>query len=128
MLNRLSIVEVGVDTPKVVLEEIAQAHSIRYISTNEDKDYIRRVIDKIHKAIEEDRYLPDNYWEDPTSLKKIARYVNPNCAWKKTSLLSAFNFLTRFHGEKNFDDLFSVSSNLPERENKFGPQTSDSPL
>lgn len=128
MLNRLSIVEVDVNTPKIVLEEIAQAHSVRYLSTNEDKNYVQRVIDKIRKAIEEEKGEKEKqentkYLEDPTMLKKIARYVNGNCTWKKPALITAFNFLSSFHEGKNLHILFNKDKTF-----HFGLQTPENPI
>jgi hypothetical protein len=110
-LSRLDITgEINLDTPKIVLEEIQLADSIKSIKTIK---YNKR------------NKIKENYENDIDSLRTIAKYVNSKCKnWRKKSLLVAFDFLQKFISD-DYIKLFSKSS---KRFNiGYGLQTAEEP-
>jgi hypothetical protein len=120
-LSRLDITgEINLNTPKIVLEEIAHANSIKFDIQNDSVTYLSRIIIKLSKSSIKD-VISEDFENDSNSLRVIAKYVNSHCKnWRKKTLLSAFNFLQNFISEENINS-FSKS---PKRFNiKYGLQT-----
>lgn len=111
-LSRMAITGKLTDTtPIIVLQEIADAHGIRYTLNHfVDETSIRQTIDDIHRfrvAIVRPPYRLEHY-------RYIARFVNPKCDWTPDTLIEAFNFLQRYMGE---------TVDLPIGTWSAGPQT-----
>ena len=98
-LNRINITNgISSNTPKIVLDEIADSLSIKK-ETN-----INRLILKINKYYNKNKIKKD-YETDLPSLRIIARYVN--CFqknWKRNDLIKAFQFLCSFEENNNFNN------------------------
>ncbi len=111
IVNRLKITgEISYDTPKVVIEEIANAAGIKYDSKNETVSYTNRIISKINKFSEK---KIENH--DIDSLRTIARYVNAHCKnWKKDVLMKAFFFLNSFEKDRDVPTLKFFGLQTPE--------------
>lgn len=112
-LSRLSITgEINFNTPLCVLLEIAGAHGIKYEDDNIKRTDIPLLIDKIYKtdipSVSSNKTGKD--WS------YIARFVNKNINWSKSTLIEAYNFLISFCTE---DD---VLNKIPSKYN-YGLQT-----
>ena len=115
ILSRLKITgELNFNTPKVVLDEIADVLCIK------EKNPFRLIL-KINKSGNKNK-ISEDYKNDVNSLRVIARYVNPKQKnWKRSLLLQAFDFLESFGSEH-------VERNIFETPNFFyGSQTTDNP-
>ena len=90
ILSRLKITgELNFNTPKVVLDEIADVLCIK------EKNPFRLIL-KINKSGNKNK-ISEDYKNDVNSLRVIARYVNPKQKnWKRSLLLQAFDFLNLF--------------------------------
>jgi hypothetical protein len=111
-LSRLAITgKLNDTTPIIVLQEIAEAHGMRYPTDQfTDETSIRHTIDYIHQyrvATVRPPYRYEQY-------RYIARFVNPKCDWTTESLIDAFTFLQRYMGE---------TVDLPIGSWTSGPQT-----
>ena len=94
-LNRLAITgSIDSSTPKVVIEEIAKAHSIKYNSKNLDNpNYLNKLLYRItHSTVKmiQNPYYIDDY-------KVIARFVNVNVSdWRQKSLIESFEHIMSY--------------------------------
>jgi len=116
-LSRLAITgTVTATTPSIVLTEIADAHSITYEENrlNEPR-YLTDLINVINtKNV---NIVKEPY--DMGAYQYIARFVNKNYEWKRSSLNVAFNKLLEY---TNLNKLMEVHIDF-----KYGPQTPENP-
>lgn len=104
ILSRLSITgPVDVSTPVIVIKEIADAHSIKYDETQlYNLIYFVKIINTINitkvKSIKKP-YIMKDY-------KIIARFVNADVNWRKSSLIKAFDFLMSFTNIKKLKEYY----------------------
>ena len=84
---------IHVDTPFVVVKEIADAYNVMYQETdiNDSNDY-QRLINTIYRVVPPVISKTFQY-ED---YGKIVRYVNRNCRWPLDKLMVALKFLQQF--------------------------------
>ena len=109
ILNRLNITgKLDFNTPKIVLEEIADTLSIK----NEHNP--NRLLLKIYKVFDRNK-IKEDYENDINSLRIIARYVNCyNKNWRKSILLKAFKFLLSFEKEREVEQNFTYGLQTSE--------------
>ena len=117
LLSRLLITgPVNKHTPLVVIIEIANAHGLRYDSSElYNPHYVDRLIEKINITHVPSVSQPFN----KHSYSAIARFVNNNCNWTRSSLMSAFHFLISFFHP---DIISHINPSF-----EYGLQTPDSP-
>lgn len=107
ILSRINItLEISSNTPKIVLDEIADSLSIKESNVN-------RLILKIDKCKNK---IKKDYETDIPSLRIIARYVNCfHKSWKRSDLIKAFQFLSSFEENNNFNNSnFTYGSQTPD--------------
>lgn len=117
-LSRLSITgPVSPDTPKIVIQEIADTHFIKY---DENKLYDSKYLVKLLSLINTKKVMTVRKPYTKNTLKIIARYVNPKCmSWRKESLEKAFIFLTECTTDDQLLKIYRIEH--------YGPQTPDKP-
>lgn len=92
-LNRLLITgPITVDTPTVVIEEIALTHGCQYESNLQDLRHRQRIIDEIRR--QEVSQISKPFTRDV--YPQLARFVNPRLQWRVGPLLEAMDFLLQF--------------------------------
>ena len=109
-LNRLNITgEINSNTPKIVLNEIANTLSIR------NEHNINRLILKINKSYNKNK-IREDYENHIPSLRIVASYVNYlHKSWKRSDLIKAFNFLCSFENNNNFNNKdFTYGQQTPD--------------
>lgn len=109
-LNRLNITgEINSNTPKVVLDEIANTLAIR------NEHNVNRLILKINKSYNKNK-IREEYENHIPSLRLIATYVNCfHKSWKRSELIKAFNFLKSFEYNNNYNNKdFTYGQQTPE--------------
>lgn len=114
-LDYLKLISININTPRVVIYDVAIAHGIHVdiskFNTDEYVQYITELIitkpkKKIALNLEE---LSD------TNLSDLARFINVNEEWDYENLIAAYQFLLSDH---KIEDVF---------ENEVGLQTNDKP-
>jgi hypothetical protein len=82
-LNRLNIIgTLDLDTPKVVIDEIARSHGTTSNNVVDASDHLVLSVRPPYKK---------------GHLRAIARYVNPSCVWSQKTLLQSFDFIQQFN-------------------------------
>ena len=125
-LSKLSVTSLlNLNTPRIVIQEVADAHGIPYTdddlywdSNNEtgSVDRINCILDDIHNTPVPIIQLSQNYTK--SQLKLIARFINDEHRWVKSSLQRAFSFYQQYMG---------VSSTIPNVDFKAGRPTPEQP-
>lgn len=115
-LSRLDITgRLDSRTPLCVIEEISNAHGIRFESERLlDERYVSKLLQEIGTT---DVPAVRTPYDDRT-LEYIARFVNNKTKWSKTTVIDAFVFLQRYMG---------AGCELPPDDFKSGLQTPTDP-
>ena len=103
-LNRINIIgAVDMDTPKIVIDEIARSHGMTPQQVIEPTEHLTLSVRIPYKK---------------GHLRAIARYVNPSCVWNQRSLMKSFEFIQLFNASQCV---------IPKTVPQMGSQTPEHP-
>jgi hypothetical protein len=119
LLSRILITgPLHLETPRVVVEEVMQAHG--FVFASESGDFGSAAIPRayIMKAIEKCNTTQATTLNNPPQAQDwsfIARFVNQKSSWKKDKLTEAFNFLQLFTSSDNSLEHIPVNFTVGEQ-------------
>lgn len=113
-LDRLRITGIlNSNTPYLVIYEIAVSLGVQIdINKIKDQEYMIKVLSCFARIPRITLKDLDNLTND--ELAKIARYVNPKANFSRQDLLTAFNFLQSFIGEKSLTIPYTIGQQTPQ--------------